>query len=194
MRTVGWRWMFDRLACAKVRVADAHVDLTALTNLVALLGHVLNDRFTPSNAPLSGVSLLSATRIGESSMPRQMKPARRFLSACPDFAGRPGDAFAGSSADLRTFCHMRLNTTRPNPSQCRRAFSIVRPGCSRSNVARADIAALSSCAALLCLNRHSRATADDGTCRCVHSARACRPDRNSLSPPVTSQSASSMKS
>ena len=47
--------MFDRSACAKVRVADAHVDVTALTNLAALLGHVLNDRFTSSNAPLSRV-------------------------------------------------------------------------------------------------------------------------------------------
>ena len=35
-------------------------------------------------------------------------------------------------------------------------------------------------------------TADhDGTCRCVHSARRSRPDRNSLSPPVRCQSASS---
>ena len=52
-------WMFDRSACAKVQVADAHVDLAALTHLAALLRRALNDRFTSSNAPLSGVSILS---------------------------------------------------------------------------------------------------------------------------------------
>ena len=50
-------WMFDRSACAKVRVADVHVDLAALTHLAALLRRALNDRFTSSNAPLSGVRL-----------------------------------------------------------------------------------------------------------------------------------------
>src|SRR4030095_14131970 len=48
-----------RSACAKVQVADAHVDLAALTHLAALLRRALNDRFTSSNAPLSGVSILS---------------------------------------------------------------------------------------------------------------------------------------
>src|SRR5438094_10381189 len=52
-------WMFDRSACAKVQVADAHVDLAALTHLAALLRRALNDRFTSSNAPLSRVSILS---------------------------------------------------------------------------------------------------------------------------------------
>ena len=52
-------WMFDRSACARVRVAtDAHVDLSALTMLAALLQDVLNDRIAPSNAPLSGASSL----------------------------------------------------------------------------------------------------------------------------------------
>jgi hypothetical protein len=51
--------MFDRSACAKVQVADAQVDLAALTHLAALLRRALNDRFTSSNAPLSGVSILS---------------------------------------------------------------------------------------------------------------------------------------
>jgi hypothetical protein len=36
--------MFDRSTCAKVRVADAHVDLAALTNLAALLRNVLNNQ------------------------------------------------------------------------------------------------------------------------------------------------------
>jgi hypothetical protein len=53
-------WMFERAACAWVRVAaEAHVDLAALTTLAALLRHVLNDRFASSNAPLSDVSSLS---------------------------------------------------------------------------------------------------------------------------------------
>src|SRR5438552_19155026 len=52
-------WMFDRSACAKVQVADAHVDLAALTHLAALLRRALIDRFTSSNAPLLGVSILS---------------------------------------------------------------------------------------------------------------------------------------
>jgi hypothetical protein len=47
--------MFDRAACAKVRMAaGAHVDLSALTALAALLGQALNNCFASSNAPLSG--------------------------------------------------------------------------------------------------------------------------------------------
>ena len=46
--------MFDRSACARVRVAaDAHVNLAALVALTALL------QSTPSNAPLSGAPGLS---------------------------------------------------------------------------------------------------------------------------------------
>ena len=63
MRTVGLSspaWMFDRVACARVRLAaDAHVNLAALTALSMLLRHVLNDHFASSNAALSGVSSLS---------------------------------------------------------------------------------------------------------------------------------------
>src|SRR5260370_11859301 len=52
--------MFDRSACARVRVAaDAHVDLAALTALAALLQYALNDRFASSNTPLSGATGLS---------------------------------------------------------------------------------------------------------------------------------------
>src|SRR5215471_21587910 len=48
-------WMFDRPACARVRVAaDAHVDLAALTAVTALL-QALNDRPVSPNAPLSSV-------------------------------------------------------------------------------------------------------------------------------------------
>ena len=47
-------WMFDRSACARVRVAaDAHVNLAALVALTALL------RSTSSNASLSGAPGLS---------------------------------------------------------------------------------------------------------------------------------------
>jgi hypothetical protein len=43
--------MFDRLTCAKLRVAaDSHTDLAALTALAALLQHVLNDHLVSSNA------------------------------------------------------------------------------------------------------------------------------------------------
>jgi hypothetical protein len=53
-------WMFDRSACAKVRVvADAHADLAALTLLAALLRQVLNDRCASSNALFLGASSLS---------------------------------------------------------------------------------------------------------------------------------------
>jgi hypothetical protein len=47
-------WMFDRSACARVRVAaDAHVDFGAVAALTALL------RSASSNAPLSGAPELS---------------------------------------------------------------------------------------------------------------------------------------
>jgi hypothetical protein len=43
--------MFDRSACARVRVAaDAHADFAALTTLAALLRHALNDRLASSIA------------------------------------------------------------------------------------------------------------------------------------------------
>jgi hypothetical protein len=53
-----WRevpaWMFDRAACAKVRVSnDAHVGLAAIVTLTALL------RLAPPNVPLSGAPGLS---------------------------------------------------------------------------------------------------------------------------------------
>jgi hypothetical protein len=52
--------MFDRSACAKLRVAaDAHVELAALTAVGTLLRHILNDRFASSNALFSGVPALS---------------------------------------------------------------------------------------------------------------------------------------
>ena len=41
--------MFDRSACARVRIAtDAHADLAALTTLATLLQHVLKDYFASS--------------------------------------------------------------------------------------------------------------------------------------------------
>jgi hypothetical protein len=53
-------WMFDRSACARVRVAaDVYVKLSALTSLMALLQHTLNDRFASSKAPLWGAPSLS---------------------------------------------------------------------------------------------------------------------------------------
>ena len=53
-------WMFERSACAWVRVAaDAHADLAALMALAELVRHALSDRFAPSNALLPGASSLS---------------------------------------------------------------------------------------------------------------------------------------
>jgi hypothetical protein len=52
--------MFDRSACARVRLAaDAHADMATLMALAELVRHALNDRIASSNAPLSGVSSLS---------------------------------------------------------------------------------------------------------------------------------------
>ena len=82
--------MFDRSACAKVRVADAHVDLAALTNLAAFLRHVRNGRFTSSNAPLSGVSILSRDQN------------RGELHATPNEAGAPLCATTGRPIRSRT--------------------------------------------------------------------------------------------
>ena len=53
-------WMFDRSACAKVRLAvEPHTDLSALVMLGALLRDVRNKRSTASDAADSGLSPLS---------------------------------------------------------------------------------------------------------------------------------------
>jgi hypothetical protein len=53
-------WMFERSACARVRVAaDAYADLAALMALAELVRDALSDRFAPSNARLSGAFNLS---------------------------------------------------------------------------------------------------------------------------------------
>jgi hypothetical protein len=55
--------MFDRLVCARVRVAaDAHIGLAALASLAALLRQPLNGCFASSNAPLLGAPKLSHTQ------------------------------------------------------------------------------------------------------------------------------------
>jgi len=52
--------MFDRSACAKVRLAvEPHTDLSALVMLGALLRDVRNKRSTASDAADSGLSPLS---------------------------------------------------------------------------------------------------------------------------------------
>ena len=78
-------WMFDRSACARVRVAaDVYVKLSALTSLMALLQHTLNDRFASSKAPLWGAPSLShdqnrgevhATTPGEADAVATPRPA-----------------------------------------------------------------------------------------------------------------------
>src|SRR5947209_11936795 len=50
-------WMFDRSACAKVRVADAHVDLTALTNLAAIVQRPLHRASAAPKLPTDRIKL-----------------------------------------------------------------------------------------------------------------------------------------
>jgi hypothetical protein len=51
--------MFDRSACARVRVAaDAYVDLAALTALAALLQYALNDRRLSYKSPNTDISAI----------------------------------------------------------------------------------------------------------------------------------------
>ncbi len=54
-------WMFDRSACAKVRLVatDPHADISALVALASLLRDVLHDPVVVSNIPDSIVSSLS---------------------------------------------------------------------------------------------------------------------------------------
>jgi hypothetical protein len=53
-------WMFDRSACAKVRLtADPRADLSSLVALGSLLRDVLHDRPAESNVSVSTVSSLS---------------------------------------------------------------------------------------------------------------------------------------
>ena len=79
--------MFDRSACARVRVAaDAHADVAALTTLAVLLRQVLNDRLASSNALLSRASILSRDQN------------RREIHATPDEA----DASAPRARTNRT--------------------------------------------------------------------------------------------
>jgi hypothetical protein len=73
-------WMFDRSACAKVRLTtDARADLSALATLGALLRDVRNDRSAASDALDSGVSSLSRDQNrGEGhATPKQQTPANR---------------------------------------------------------------------------------------------------------------------
>ena len=84
---------------------------------------------------------------------------------------------------MRAFCHMRLNTTDRIDRTHRNTGAHFRSqtGLFAQQRRESGRCGLLLCAALPYLNRHSRATADDGTCRCVHSARV--PSRsNSLSP------------
>src|SRR5262249_1197312 len=103
-------WMFDRSACAKVRLAvEPHTDLSALVMLGALLRDVRNKRSTASDVADSGLSPLSAhpnqgemsgaPRIRERAMLRQsrQRSARRrvpqqidlFAENAPTIGGMP---------------------------------------------------------------------------------------------------------
>jgi hypothetical protein len=92
--------MFDRSACAKVRLAvEPHTDLSALVMLGALLRDVRNKRSTASMPPIRAYHLSLATRIRERSMLRQsrQRSARRrvpqqidlFAENAPTIGGMP---------------------------------------------------------------------------------------------------------
>jgi hypothetical protein len=103
-------WLVDRRgACGgcPCRVA-------ALTNLAALLRHVLNDRFTSSNARLSGVSILSRDQN------------REELHATPNEASAPLCATTGRPVRSRN---------RRRPPACRHGLAATSPryGCATAN-------------------------------------------------------------
>ena len=92
--------MFDRSACAKVRLAvEPHTDLSALVMVGALLRDVRNKRSTASDAADSGLSPSLAIRIRERPMLRQsrQRSARRrvpqqidlFAENAPTIGGMP---------------------------------------------------------------------------------------------------------
>ena len=88
-------WMFERSACARVRVAaDAHADLAALMALAELVRDALSDRFAPSNARLSGASNLSRDQN------------RGEVNATPD------EADAGDAA-----CRNKSTCSQENPGR-----------------------------------------------------------------------------
>jgi hypothetical protein len=84
-------WMFERSACAKVRVAaHAHPDLSALRALAELVRDALSNRFAPSNALLSGASNLSRDQN------------RGEVYATPDEADASAPLFAATNRPVRT--------------------------------------------------------------------------------------------
>jgi hypothetical protein len=87
-------WMFDRSACAKVRLAaDPHADLSALVALASLLRDVLHDHPAGSNDSDSIVSSLSRD------------PNRRDAHATPEQAeaGAPPRAASNRFVRRRTY-------------------------------------------------------------------------------------------
>ncbi len=71
-------WMFDRSACAKVRLAaEPHTDLSALVMLGTLLRDVRNKRSTASDATDSGLSPPSGDQNRGETHPGSDYPWRR---------------------------------------------------------------------------------------------------------------------
>src|SRR2546421_7033887 len=93
-------WMFDRSACAKVRLAvEPHTNFSALVMVGALLLDVRNKRSTASDAADSGLSPLSGdqnqgeihatpeqTEIGTPRVPQQID---LFAENAPTMGGMP---------------------------------------------------------------------------------------------------------
>jgi len=106
-------WMFDRSACAKVRLAvEPHTDLSALVMVGALLRDVRNIRSTASDAADSGLSPLSGdqnqgethatpeqTEVGTSPRAAANRPVRRERADHRRHAGvvRTTDGDAGGA-------------------------------------------------------------------------------------------------
>jgi hypothetical protein len=96
-------WMFDRSACAKVRLAvEPHTNLSALVMLGALLRDVRNKRSTASDAADSGLSPLPGDQNqGEThATPEQTEvgtPLRASKTTCSQKTRRPSAACRSGS-------------------------------------------------------------------------------------------------
>src|SRR6516162_1262726 len=126
-------WMFDRSACARVRVAiNAHADLAALTELAALFRQVLGDRLAPPNAPLLSASIL----------PHDQN--RGEVHATPDEAAGGASQRAATNRPVRRRTvdgrrHAGLvGAAGAEPSGTDRADDTVDPGACRQKPARLD--------------------------------------------------------
>jgi hypothetical protein len=114
-------WMFDRSACAEVRLAvEAHTNLSALVMLAALLRDVRNKRSTASDAADSGLSPLSGDQNqGEThAMPGRQRSARGRVPQRIDLFAANAPTIGGMLAwfGLPMETQGALTTLRTRPS------------------------------------------------------------------------------